>query len=87
MARKLRVGIVGAPRGGGYLLHERKPPIDIHDALDFTVPGLVSQESIRRGSVLLPVPDFHAMHKFPEELPAELRQSGILRVREETRNH
>jgi predicted dehydrogenase len=36
----------------------RKPPaIDIHAALDMTLPGLVSQESIRRGGEWLPVPD------------------------------
>lgn len=34
------------------------PPIDIYAALDFTVPGLVSLESIRRGGEWLLVPDF-----------------------------
>jgi predicted dehydrogenase len=35
----------------------RAPPIDIHDAMDMTLPGLVSQESIRRGGEWLDVPD------------------------------
>jgi len=36
----------------------RKPAaIDIHAALDMTLPGLISQESIRRGGEWLPVPD------------------------------
>ncbi|MCB0110627.1 MAG: hypothetical protein KDE53_32130, partial [Caldilineaceae bacterium] len=36
----------------------RKPPaIDIHAAMDMTLPGLISQESIRRGGEWLAVPD------------------------------
>jgi predicted dehydrogenase len=36
----------------------RKPPaIDIHTALDMTLPGLISQESIRRNGQWLAVPD------------------------------
>ncbi|MCL4859362.1 MAG: Gfo/Idh/MocA family oxidoreductase [Caldilineaceae bacterium] len=36
----------------------RKPPaIDVHAAMDMTLPGLVSQESIRRGGEWLEVPD------------------------------
>jgi predicted dehydrogenase len=36
----------------------RKPPtVGIHEALDMTLPGLVSQESIRRGGEWLEVPD------------------------------
>ncbi len=35
----------------------RPPPIGIHEAMDMTLPGLVSQESIRRGGEWLPVPD------------------------------
>jgi predicted dehydrogenase len=39
----------------------RKPPaIDIHAALDMTLPGLVSQESIRQHGKWLPVPDSRA---------------------------
>lgn len=35
----------------------RRPAIGIHEAMDMTLPGLVSQESIRRGGQWLPVPD------------------------------
>ena len=39
----------------------KKPPaIDIHAAMDMTLPGLVSQESIRRAGEWLPVPDSRA---------------------------
>jgi predicted dehydrogenase len=34
------------------------PPVDIQAAMDFTVPGLVSQQSILQGGAWLPVPDF-----------------------------
>lgn len=55
--------------GGDYLvardfvlsiLDDREPPIDAYRALDFTAPGLVSEESIFRGGVPLPVPDYRA---------------------------
>jgi predicted dehydrogenase len=36
---------------------QRPPAIDIHDAMDMTLPGLVSQESIRLGGAWLEVPD------------------------------
>lgn len=36
------------------------PPVGIHEAMDMTLPGLVSQESIRRGGDWLPVPDSRA---------------------------
>jgi predicted dehydrogenase len=71
---------VDAVRGG------RRPPIDVFDALDFTVPGLVSRESLLRGGAPLPVPDFRTIRRFPEELPAELRSSSILRVVEPGRS-
>ena len=36
----------------------RKPPtVGIHEAMDMTLPGLVSQESIRREGEWLDVPD------------------------------
>ena len=35
----------------------RPPAIGIHEAMDMTLPGLVSHESIRRGGEWLPVPD------------------------------
>jgi predicted dehydrogenase len=69
------------------IVNDRKPAIDLYDALDLTLPGLVSQESIRRGSVPLPVPDFRAIRKFPDDLPAELHQSWIMRVTDESTQH
>jgi predicted dehydrogenase len=54
------------------------PPIDLFLALDMTVPGLVSQESIARGGAPLPVPDFRTIHRFPEDLPRELQGSEII---------
>ena len=36
---------------------KRPNPIGIHEAMDMTVPGLVSQQSIAHGSAWLPVPD------------------------------
>lgn len=35
----------------------RPPPIGIHEAMDMTLPGLVSQQSIAQGGVWLEVPD------------------------------
>ncbi|MDA1190474.1 MAG: Gfo/Idh/MocA family oxidoreductase [Candidatus Poribacteria bacterium] len=40
------------------VLNDMKPPIDIWDALNFTVPGLVSEESIAQNGAPLPVPNF-----------------------------
>ena len=37
---------------------DKAPPIDVYRALDYTVPGLVSEQSILQGGVPLPVPDF-----------------------------
>jgi predicted dehydrogenase len=34
------------------------PPIDVYRAMDYTVPGLISEQSIAQGGVPLPVPDF-----------------------------
>jgi len=53
------------------------PAIDVYRGLDMTLPGLVSQESIRRGGAPVPVPDFRAITRFPEDLPAELRESVV----------
>jgi predicted dehydrogenase len=39
------------------ILEDKEPPIGIHEAMDMTLPGLVSQQSIAQGSVWLPVPD------------------------------
>jgi len=82
----------GAGHGGGdyfqvrefvdAVLNGAKTPIDVYDAMDFTVPGLVSQESIRRGGIRLPVPDFRAIERFPDDLPGELQDASIMRIRE-----
>jgi predicted dehydrogenase len=62
------------------ILNDTQPPIDVFTALDFTVPGLVSEESIERGGAPLPVPDFRTMQKFPDDLPEELKGSRIVEV-------
>jgi len=58
--------------GGDYLvvqdfirsiIEHTPPPIGIHEALDMTVPGLISQDSIAQGGVWLPVPDSRAWEK------------------------
>ena len=36
---------------------KQAPPIGIHEAMDMTLPGLVSQQSIAQGGEWLPVPD------------------------------
>lgn len=36
---------------------DRPPPIDVYRGLDFTLPGLVSEQSIAAGGAPLPVPD------------------------------
>jgi len=43
------------------IISDVTPPIDIYKALDFTVPGLISEESIRQGGKPLTVPDFREM--------------------------
>ncbi len=58
----------------------RQPPIGVFEALDFTVPGLVSRESLHRGGVPVAVPDFRTLRRFPDELPAELRDGVVLKV-------
>jgi predicted dehydrogenase len=59
-----------AGHGGGDLLElvdfadavagRRPTPIGIHEAMDMTLPGLVSQQSIRESGAWLPVPDSRA---------------------------
>jgi predicted dehydrogenase len=39
------------------ILEDAEPPIGIHQAMDMTLPGLASQESIGKGSVWVEVPD------------------------------
>jgi predicted dehydrogenase len=58
----------GAGHGGGDFFVAREfissildgtiPPIDVYRALDFTVPGLISEQSIAQGGVSMPVPEF-----------------------------
>ena len=40
------------------ILQDTEPPLDVYTALDFTVPGLVSEQSIANGGVPVEVPDF-----------------------------
>ena len=62
------------------IVNDTTPPVDIYAALDMTVPGLVSGESMTRGGVPLPVPDFRTIGCFPDGLPGELRDSDIISV-------
>jgi predicted dehydrogenase len=62
------------------ILHNSPPPIDVFTALDYTVPGLVSEVSIDRGGAPIPVPDFRTLQRFPEDLPEDLRNSRIVEV-------
>lgn len=39
------------------IINDEAPPIGIHESMDMTLPGLVSQQSILQGSAWLPVPD------------------------------
>jgi len=40
------------------VLHNRRPPIDVYDALNMTAPGIISEISIERGGAPVEVPDF-----------------------------
>jgi predicted dehydrogenase len=62
------------------IINDTKPPIDVYEALDMTVPGLVSEVSINQGGIPLPVPDFREIEKFPDGLPMSLQNSEIVRV-------
>ena len=65
--RSLGARATAAGHGGGdffvarefatSILEGRRPEIDVHRALDFTLPGLVSELSIAEGGAPLPVPD------------------------------
>ena len=37
---------------------DETPPIDVYRALDYTVPGICSIESVAQGGAVVPVPDF-----------------------------
>ena len=43
------------------ILTDTEPPIDVYTAMDFTVPGLVSEQSIANGGEPIEVPDFRAI--------------------------
>jgi predicted dehydrogenase len=62
------------------ILNDTKPPVDVYEAMDMTVPGLVSEESANKGSIPLPVPDFREIRKFPDDLPDVLKNSSIISV-------
>ena len=62
------------------IVNDTKPPVDIYDALDMTVPGLVSEESIGQGGIPIPVPDFRTIRRFPDDLPELLKNSAIISV-------
>ena len=40
------------------ILHDTDPPMDVYDAMDYTVPGLVSEQSIANGGAPVEVPNF-----------------------------
>jgi len=40
------------------ILHDRKPAIDIHEALAYTIPGIIAHMSAERGGVQMAIPDF-----------------------------
>jgi predicted dehydrogenase len=40
------------------ILTDTPPPLDVYAAMDFTVPGLVSEQSIAKGGTPVEVPDF-----------------------------
>jgi predicted dehydrogenase len=88
--RKWEKQATAAGHGGGDFLQimdflaavrgEAPCPIDVYTALDYSMPGLVSQESIRHGGCMLPVPDFRTINKFPDDLPVELHNSHIIKL-------
>jgi hypothetical protein len=39
------------------IVNDTEPPIGIHQALDMSNPGLISQQSIAQGGVWVEVPD------------------------------
>ena len=40
------------------ILNDTQPPIDVYTAMDYTAPGLVSEQSIANGGTPMKVPDF-----------------------------
>ena len=43
------------------VLDGKRPPIDVYRAMDYTVPGLISEQSILQGGAPLPVPDLREL--------------------------
>lgn len=62
------------------IIKDAKPPVDVYDAMDMTVPGLLSEESIRKGGMPIPVPNFRKIKHFPDDLPKVLQKKRILSV-------
>ena len=62
------------------IINDAKPPIDVYESLDMTVPGLVSEASINQGGIPLPVPDFREIRNFPDDLPKPLQDSEIISI-------
>ena len=44
------------------IIHDTSPPIDVYKAMDFTLPGLVSEESIANGGMPVKVPNFREIN-------------------------
>ena len=40
------------------LAHSRRPAIDIHEALAYTVPGIIAHQSALKGGELLKIPQY-----------------------------
>ncbi|NQU12048.1 Gfo/Idh/MocA family oxidoreductase [bacterium] len=54
------------------LLHGKAPELDVYRAMETAAPAILAAESIRQGSVPLPVPDFRpGPHRRPGEAPQE----------------
>ena len=43
------------------ILNDTEPPIDVYRALDFTMPGLLSEVSVKQGGAPVEVPDFRLL--------------------------
>ena len=39
-------------------INERKPTVDIHEALAYTVPGIIAHQSALKGGVSMDIPQF-----------------------------
>lgn len=40
------------------LVHDRRPAVDIHEALAYTVPGIIAHESAKKGGAQMKIPSF-----------------------------